>query len=81
MEIEAWLPVGKCPICEKRVIIPVVDVGFGISNGDQVGPGKCEMCAYIVPGCQAEVCLEDRCATWDYCFGQALDKKEVENDL
>ena len=60
-----------CPECGERACANWVDIGFG-PYSCQASPYHC-ICGWVESGCPADTCIRERCDSWDFCQGKAMN--------
>lgn len=63
-------PKFNCPVCGTSLQTDWVDNGFG-PYSVQVSPYNC-FCGWSEKGC--DICIKERCFSWDKCQGRALSE-------
>lgn len=65
---------GVCPICNEKTFAETCHNGIGYV---QISPQHCDNCGWVEGGCPADMCLPDRCYSWDVCKGKSIQQNVI----
>lgn len=66
-------PKEQCPLCHDEARAIFVDNGFG-PYSVQAGPYECTTCNWVEDGCKQDVCIKEKCISWEVCRGGQIEK-------